>query len=121
MLPTSTGALGDATKVTDAKVAESAEAPVPGLNHDPDPEDQAVMSTENLPLTRPIREVENRNKELELQTLHGRALKLEKASTSAAQPSTVTASVGFDISKDIVLVPPFCVHIFVLLNILLQL
>lgn len=74
----------------------------------------AGMTTENLCLTLQMKEMEARNKQLEVQVMHLRisALELEKEAPVASSPtyfsghSMVSAPV-FGISKHIALVPPF--------------
>lgn len=67
------------------------------------------MSTEDLCLALRIKEVETRNKELEVQAMHLRvkALELERGAPVVSTPrsvnqSALSASAGFDISKNIV-------------------
>ena len=83
----------------------------PGLVTDPFVE---KMTTEDLRLALQIKEVETKNKQLEVQAMHLRirALELEREAPTASTPvslnqSSVSAPV-FDISKHIALVPPFC-------------
>jgi len=93
--------------------AARADAPAPGIECSVCV--QAGMSTGDLRLTLHIREVESWNKELELEATHLRlkTLELERRQPAAAaspllarQPSD-PASGGFDVSRHIVLVPPF--------------
>ena len=71
------------------------------------------MTTEDLRLALQIKEVETKNKQLEVQAMHLRirALELEREAPTASTPvslnqSSVSAP-AFDISKHIALVPPF--------------
>ncbi|KAK0136914.1 hypothetical protein N1851_026936 [Merluccius polli] len=106
---------GDAP-VADVKVAEVATMLAAGVEPGPvtDPLVGGGMTTEDLRIALQIKEVETRNKQLEVQAMHLRlrVLELENGAPVASTPvspvgrSSVFAPV-FDISKHIALVPPF--------------
>lgn len=116
---TDTAAAGDAAGdalEADVKAAEVAAMLAPGV--EPGPVTDSLMgggmTTEDLRIALQIKEVENRNKQLEVQAMHLRirVLELEKGAPVASTPvspfgrSSVSGPV-FDISKHIALVPPF--------------
>uniref|UniRef100_A0A671VWW5 Gypsy retrotransposon integrase-like protein 1 n=1 Tax=Sparus aurata TaxID=8175 RepID=A0A671VWW5_SPAAU len=75
---------------------------------------QTGMSAEELKLTLCIREVEVRNRELEVEAMHLRlkALEMERGAAVAASPSATQSPSqspqdSFDVSRHIALVPPF--------------
>ncbi|KAG7471602.1 hypothetical protein JOB18_022732 [Solea senegalensis] len=108
-------AAGDALEA-DVKAAEVAAMLTPGV--EPGPVTDSLMgggmTTEDLHIALQIKEVENRNKQLEVQAMHLRIrmLELEKGAPVASTPvspfgrSSVSVP-AFDISKHIALVPPF--------------
>ena len=92
--------------MAEVKVAEAAGMFAAGVELGPvtDPL-MGTMTTEDLRIALQIKEVETRNRQLEVQAMHLRirALELEKG---AHGRSSVSAPV-FDISRHIALVPPF--------------
>ena len=101
--------------MAEVKVAEAAGMFAAGVELGPvtDPL-MGTMTTEDLRIALQIKEVETRNRQLEVQAMHLRirALELEKGAHVASIPlspvdrSSVSAPV-FDISRHIALVPPF--------------
>ena len=101
--------------MAEVKVAEAAGMFAAGVELGPvtDPL-MGTMTTEDLRIALQIKEVETRNRQLEVQAMHLRirALELEKGAHVASTPlspvgrSSVSAPV-FDISRHIALVPPF--------------
>ena len=101
--------------MAEVKVAEAAGMLAAGVALEPatDPL-MGNMTTEDLRIALQIKEVETKNKQLEVQAMHLRirALELEKGAPVASTPvsplgrSSVSAPV-FDISRHIALVPPF--------------
>lgn len=99
--------------MANVKAAEVAGMLASGMEPDPTSETRGSLSTEDLRLALKMKEVENRNKELELQTMHRciRALELEKGTPVTSTPVSASAaslSAGFDIRRHIAVVPPFC-------------
>lgn len=102
-----------AAPATDARVTEVVDVFAAGVEHEPAHiPPVGNMSIEDLRLALCIKEVPN--KELEVQAMHLRvkALELECGAPVVSTPrsvnqSALSASAGFDISKHIVLVPRF--------------